>query len=73
MMNQGLERRLAALEAAGGADVIGICYADTPDVVKVAGSGVTLTPSEFAYDHPRSLLIRVVYADGLHPMDERSA
>jgi hypothetical protein len=63
MMGQTLEKRLAALEAAGGEEAIGVCYADSPDVVHV--SGARLTPQEFAYDHPRGVLIRVRYGDGL--------
>ncbi len=67
-MNQTFERRLAALEARGGGDAIGILYEDNPDVVHV--NGALLSPSEFAYDYPRGTIIRVRYGDGLLKTNE---
>jgi hypothetical protein len=76
-MNQGLEKRLAALEARGGEEVIGVLYETTDDgrpdgMVRVNGSEAQLlTPEEFRYDYPRGVLIRVVYGEGLPKADER--
>ncbi len=68
MMNQTLEKRLAALEAAGGADVIGVLYETTDDrqpdgSVYVNGTGARLTVQEFAYDYPNGRLIRIRYEE----------
>jgi len=74
-MNQQLEKRLAALEAASSADAIGILYETTADgqpdgLIRVNGVGVPLTLAEFRYDYPRGVLIRVRYGDGLPKADE---
>jgi hypothetical protein len=74
-MNQGFEKRIAALEAAGGTAVIGVLYETTDDglpdgMVHVNGSEThLLTPEEFRYDYPNGRLIRVVYAEA---QDERA-
>ncbi|HEY3228205.1 MAG TPA: hypothetical protein VGJ87_03235 [Roseiflexaceae bacterium] len=68
-MNQQLERRIAALEARGGADVIGVLYENNPNglpdgLVRVNGSEARLlTPEEFAYDYPNGRLIRILYVE----------